>query len=75
MEHLKGFNVANRYLILLYYNPTRMNKKKVSICTLDIVQGDREYRMPLQVCQHCMRLHISRAFCVLLCCVLLTPSR
>ncbi len=30
VEHLKGFNVANRYLILLYYNPARMNKKKVS---------------------------------------------
>ena len=30
VEHLKGFNVANRYLILLYYNPSRMNKKKVS---------------------------------------------
>lgn len=28
VEHLKGFNVANRYLILLYYNPARMNKKK-----------------------------------------------
>jgi len=28
VEHLKGFNVANRYLILLYYNPSRINKKK-----------------------------------------------
>lgn len=28
VEHLKGFNVANRYLILLYYNPAKINKKK-----------------------------------------------
>lgn len=27
VEHLKGFNVANRYLILLYYNPAKINKK------------------------------------------------
>lgn len=26
-DHLSGFNVANRYLIVLYYNPQRMNKK------------------------------------------------
>lgn len=26
-DHLSGFNVANRYLIVLYYNPTRQNKK------------------------------------------------
>lgn len=26
-DHLSGFNVANRYLICLYYNPTRINKK------------------------------------------------
>lgn len=27
LEHLGGFNVQNRYLILQYYNPTKMNKK------------------------------------------------
>lgn len=26
-DHLSGFNVANRYLIVLYYNPQRTNKK------------------------------------------------
>ena len=27
VEHLSGFNVANRYLIVLYYNPARQTKK------------------------------------------------
>lgn len=27
VDHLSGFNVANRYLIVLYYNATRKNKK------------------------------------------------
>ncbi|KAK4764741.1 hypothetical protein SAY86_025831 [Trapa natans] len=27
VDHLSGFNVANRYLIVLYYQPTKMNKK------------------------------------------------
>uniref|UniRef100_A0A7S1FFB6 RRM domain-containing protein n=1 Tax=Noctiluca scintillans TaxID=2966 RepID=A0A7S1FFB6_NOCSC len=26
MDHLSGFNVAGRYLVLLYYNPSRMSK-------------------------------------------------
>lgn len=26
-DHLSGFNVANRYLIVLYYNPLRKNQK------------------------------------------------
>ena len=26
-DHLSGFNVQNRYLIVLYYNPQRQNKK------------------------------------------------
>lgn len=26
-DHLSGFNVQNRYLIVLYYNPSRVNKK------------------------------------------------
>lgn len=26
-DHLSGFNVQNRYLIVLYYNPVRQNKK------------------------------------------------
>ncbi|KAG2440292.1 hypothetical protein HXX76_004403 [Chlamydomonas incerta] len=26
-DHLSGFNVANRYLIVLYFNPVRHNKK------------------------------------------------
>ena len=28
VDHLSGFNVANRYLIVLYYNPARMSKKQ-----------------------------------------------
>merc|ERR1719316_235113 len=27
MDHLSGFNVAGRYLVLLYYNPTKMQAK------------------------------------------------
>ncbi|KAL5209164.1 hypothetical protein ABZP36_004787 [Zizania latifolia] len=27
VDHLSGFNVANRYLIVLYYQPTKMSKK------------------------------------------------
>lgn len=27
VDHLSGFNVANRYLIVLYYNVTKMGKK------------------------------------------------
>ena len=28
VEHLSGFNVANRYLIVLYFNAARGKKKK-----------------------------------------------
>merc|ERR1719337_288914 len=27
MDHLSGFNVAGRYLVLLYYNPAKMSAK------------------------------------------------
>merc|ERR1719301_119060 len=27
MDHLSGFNVAGRYLVLLYYNPAKMSQK------------------------------------------------
>lgn len=27
MDHLSGFNVAGRYLVLLYFNPTRYSQK------------------------------------------------
>merc|ERR1719394_1737085 len=27
MDHLSGFNVAGRYLVLLYYNPSKMQQK------------------------------------------------
>jgi len=27
VDHLSGFQVAGRYLICLYYQPTRINKK------------------------------------------------
>merc|ERR1719203_476566 len=27
MDHLSGFNVAGRYLVLLYYNPVKMQQK------------------------------------------------
>merc|ERR1711964_810628 len=27
MDHLSGFNVAGRYLVLLYYNPAKMQTK------------------------------------------------
>ena len=28
VDHLSGFNVANRYLIVLYYNPAKTAKKR-----------------------------------------------
>ncbi|ORM41742.1 Splicing factor 3B subunit 6-like protein [Babesia sp. Xinjiang] len=28
LDHLSGFNVAGRYLVVLYYNPNRLNKRK-----------------------------------------------
>lgn len=28
LEHLSGFNVAGRYLVVLYFNPTRLQKKR-----------------------------------------------
>lgn len=28
VDHLSGFNVANRYLIVLYYNTNKLNKKQ-----------------------------------------------
>ncbi|KAF8819467.1 putative pre-mRna branch site protein p14 [Cardiosporidium cionae] len=28
LDHLSGFNVAGRYLVVLYYNPTRAQKRK-----------------------------------------------
>ena len=31
VDNLSGFNVANRYLIVLYYNIAR-NSKKVCVC-------------------------------------------
>ncbi|KAK1443691.1 splicing factor 3B subunit 6 like protein [Babesia gibsoni] len=27
LDHLSGFNVAGRYLVVLYYNPTKLNKR------------------------------------------------
>jgi hypothetical protein len=48
VEHLKGFNVANRYLILLYYNPSRMNKKKVRMVS---VMSARVLACSIRSCQ------------------------
>lgn len=28
LEHLSGFNVGNRYIVVLYYNKTKMEEKK-----------------------------------------------
>eukprot|EP00375_Theileria_parva_P002427 XP_765105.1 hypothetical protein [Theileria parva strain Muguga] len=28
LDHLSGFNVAGRYLVVLYYNPAKANKRK-----------------------------------------------
>ena len=34
VEHLSGFNVANRYLIVLYYNTAKQNKKaSTALCS------------------------------------------
>lgn len=41
-DHLSGFNVANRYLIVLYFNPVRHNKKVGTLgacCTLEEGRG------------------------------------
>jgi pre-mRNA branch site protein p14 len=29
-EHLSGFNLGGRYLIVLYFNPLKMNQKNLS---------------------------------------------
>ena len=36
VDHLSGFNVANRYLIVLYYNTSKQNKK-VRCCLLRLL--------------------------------------
>jgi len=43
-DHLSGFNVANRYLIVLYYNPQRINKKVscVRVTTTILLRSKRE---------------------------------
>ena len=33
VEHLSGFNVANRYLIVLYYNHNKHSKKVCTVCS------------------------------------------
>ena len=33
VEHLSGFNVANRYLIVLYYNHNKHSKKVCPVCS------------------------------------------
>lgn len=40
VDHLSGFNVANRYLIVLYYN-TNKATKKVEAYSLRLVIGSR----------------------------------
>jgi hypothetical protein len=38
-DHLSGFNVANRYLIVLYYNPQVCGLLTASPCMLGAVAG------------------------------------
>ena len=38
VEHLSGFNVANRYLIVLYFNAARGKKKKIDPAELAALQ-------------------------------------
>jgi len=33
-DHLSGFNVCNRYLVVLYYNPNRVSKMNYNIDVL-----------------------------------------
>jgi pre-mRNA branch site protein p14 len=41
VDHLSGFNVANRYLIVLYYNPSRQTKKVRKLWQLEPTGGGR----------------------------------
>ncbi len=44
VEHLSGFNVANRYLIVLYYNTAKQNKKvgvALAYCNVQMCQAGK----------------------------------
>lgn len=54
VDHLSGFNVANRYLIILYYNTAKHSKK---VRLLQLTSPDRYY--------HRLALHVQRTVCQL----------
>ena len=54
VEHLSGFNVANRYLIVLYYNTAKQNKKASVLAASLPCPGLLRFR----ICGACSR-HVS----------------
>ena len=51
VEHLSGFNVANRYLIVLYYNPSRQTKK-VLLRAVQVVSSSSDVVIPVHRVPH-----------------------
>ena len=43
VDHLNGFNVNGRYLVVLYYQPNRGESKKPASATDEPAQKDIEY--------------------------------
>ena len=54
VEGLSGFNVANRYLIVLYYNTAKQNKKVNCPCLLPA------YSISCASCDRGLALHSTR---------------
>ncbi|KAK2195564.1 bifunctional Nucleotide-binding alpha-beta plait domain superfamily/RNA recognition motif domain/SF3B6 [Babesia duncani] len=46
LDHLSGFNVAGRYLVVLYYNPARVSKSK------DLEQQQKDLERIKSVMRH-----------------------
>ena len=62
VEHLSGFNVANRYLIVLYYNPSRQTKKVRQLAALQPVRlGDCSGASPPLHADCCRQLLVTVA--------------
>ena len=41
-DHLSGFNVCNRYLVVLYYQPTKVSRNQL----YNILLGDLQWHTP-----------------------------
>ena len=69
VDHLSGFNVCGRYLIVLYYQPTKVQKQldmKAKKEELEIlkakfnIQKPKEEDRPVVTSIHCLSVSLSR---------------